>query len=127
MIELRAQKVANVALDAPRQAVEGPEEGKLLVLGWGGTYGALATAVRRMWERGESVAHAQLRYLNPLPENLGDLVKRYDKVLVAELNRGQLRSLVRSRYLVDADGMSKMTGRPFTVAEVVERIEHLLN
>ena len=127
MIELRDRKVANVAQDTPPQVVEGPEQGKLLVIGWGGTYGALATAVRIMWDRGESVAHAHLRYLNPLPQNLADLLERYDKVLVAELNRGQLRSLVRSQYLVDAHGLSKMTGRPFTVAEIVERIEQLIN
>lgn len=127
MIDLRARKVASIAKDIPPQTVEGPESGRLLVLGWGGTYGALATAARRFWRRGESVAHAHLRYLNPLPANLGELLRRYDKVLVAELNRGQLRSLVRAEYLVDAQGLNKTTGRPFTVAEIVAGIEHTLN
>jgi len=126
MVELRARKIANVARHAPPQRVEGPESGKLLVLGWGGTYGALATAVRRLWERGAPVAHAHLRYLYPLPANLGELLQRYDRVLVAELNLGQLRTRIRSEYLVDARGLNKVTGRPFTVGEVVDAIEKVL-
>jgi 2-oxoglutarate ferredoxin oxidoreductase subunit alpha len=127
MVNVRARKIARIADDLPLQAVEGPESGRLLVIGWGGTYGALATAVRRFWQRGESVAHAHLRYLNPLPANLGELVRRYDRVLVPELNRGQLRSLLRAEYLIDAQGLNKTTGRPFTVADVVAGIEHALN
>ncbi len=82
--------------------------------------------MRQLWERGAPVAHAHLRYLNPLPANLGELLGRYQKVLVAELNCGQLRALIRSRYLVDAEGLNKVSGRPFTIAEVVQRIETLL-
>ncbi|MHC4399212.1 MAG: 2-oxoacid:acceptor oxidoreductase subunit alpha [Planctomycetota bacterium] len=126
MINLRAQKVANVAHDVPSQAVEGPAGGRLLLLGWGGTYGALATAARELWQRGASVAHAHLRYLNPLPANLGELLSRYEKVMVAELNLGQLRSRIRGEFLVDAEGLNKVTGRPFAVAEVVEAVEQLL-
>ena len=127
MIDLRAKKVALVAKDIPPQAVEGPAEGRLLVVGWGGTYGALATAVRQLWERGASVAHAHLRYLNPLPANFGELLQRYDRVLVPELNRGQLRALLRSEYLIDAVGLNKTNGRPFSVAEVVAKIEEMLS
>jgi 2-oxoglutarate ferredoxin oxidoreductase subunit alpha len=126
MVDLRARKVAGVARDIPPQVVEGPETGPLLVVGWGGTYGALATAVRRLWEHGHSVAHAHLRHLNPFPANLGDVLGNYDKVLVAELNCGQLRRLIRAEYLVDAIGLNKTTGRPFAVAEVVEAIEKAL-
>jgi len=126
MTEVRARKVALVAEDVAAQQVEGPEKGRVLVLGWGGTYGALATAVRRLWQRGASVGHAHLRWLNPLPANLGEVLKRYDRVLVPELNGGQLRALVRAEYLVDAVGLNKMTGRPFSVAEVVAGIEELL-
>ena len=79
MVELRASKVAGIAEDIPPQEVEGPQGGQLLVLGWGGTYGAVATAVRRLWERGVSVAHAHLRYLNPLPANLGQILKDYER------------------------------------------------
>ena len=123
MIASAGRKVAGVAQDIPLQEVEGPDHGRLLVLGWGGTYGALTTAVRREQARGRSVALAHLRYLNPLPRNLGELLGRYEKVLVAELNGGQLRNLVRGEFLVDAVGLNKMTGRPFTVGEVVEAIE----
>ena len=126
MVDLRARKVAAVAQDVPPQKVEGPASGRVLVLGWGGTYGALATAVRHLWEAGQPVAHAHLRYLNPLPANLGDLLKRYDRILVPELNRGQLRNLIRAEYLVDAVGLNKATGRPFAVREIVEGIEKLL-
>lgn len=127
MVDLRARKVAMIADDVPPQEVEGPAGGRVLVLGWGGTYGALATAVRRLWERGASVAHAHLRYLNPLPANLGELLQRYDRVLVPELNRGQLRAILRSEYLVDAVGLNKTNGRPFNVAEVVAKIEEVLS
>lgn len=126
MVQLRARKIDGIARDIPAQTVDGPASGRLLVVGWGGTYGALATAVRRMWERGESVAHLHLRHLHPLPANLGEILSRYDQVLVAELNTGQLRALLRSRYLVDVQGLNKITGRPFAVAEVVEGIQEAL-
>jgi 2-oxoglutarate ferredoxin oxidoreductase subunit alpha len=126
MVNLRAQKVANAAQDIPPQSVEGPQSGRLLVVGWGGTYGAIATAVRQLWERGESVAHAHVRYLNPLPRNLGEVLDGYEKVIVAELNCGQLLRQLRAEYLVDACGLNKVTGRPFTVAEIVDRIERAL-
>ncbi len=126
MVQLRARKIDGIARDIPAQTVDGPPNGRLLVVGWGGTYGALATAVRRMWERGESVAHLHLRHLHPLPADLGEILSRYDRVLVAELNTGQLRALLRSRYLIDAQGLNKITGRPFAVAEVVEGVEKAL-
>jgi 2-oxoglutarate ferredoxin oxidoreductase subunit alpha len=126
MIRLRAKKVAGIANDVPPQEVEGPESGSVLVLSWGGTYGAVATAVRELWEDGASVAHAHLRYLNPWPANLGRLLERYDRVVVAELNIGQLRGLIRKEFLVDAVGLNKITGRPFTVAELVEGIQREL-
>ncbi len=126
MVKLRARKIAGIAGDIPHQAVEGPQSGSLLLLTWGGTYGAAATAVRQLWNEGASVAHAHLRYLNPFPANLGELVKRYRRVLVAELNSGQLRTLVRARFLVDAAGLNKITGRPFAVTEIVEAIHAAL-
>jgi 2-oxoglutarate ferredoxin oxidoreductase subunit alpha len=126
MINTRARKVALVADDVPEQGVDGPANGKLLVVSWGGTYGACATAVREARAAGGSVAHCHLRYLNPFPRNLGELLGRYEKVLVPELNRGQLRMLLRAEYLVDAIGLNKIKGKPFTVAEVVEKIQGLL-
>jgi 2-oxoglutarate/2-oxoacid ferredoxin oxidoreductase subunit alpha len=122
MVHIRAQKVANAAKLLPPQQVVGPQSGELLVLSWGGTYGACLTAVQKAQEAGRSVALAHLRYLNPFPSNLGEILSRYEKVLIPELNMGQLRMLVRSRYLVDAVGYNKIKGKPFTVTELVEKI-----
>jgi 2-oxoglutarate ferredoxin oxidoreductase subunit alpha len=126
MVNLRARKIAGIADDIPLQSVEGPETGRLLVLSWGGTYGACVTAVREAIERGQSVAHAHLRYLNPLPRNLGEILARYDRVLIPELNRGQLRLLIRGQYLVDAQGLNKVKGKPFSAVEVSHAIEMML-
>lgn len=126
MVNTRAQKVANIADDIPLQEVTGPSEGKLLVLSWGGTYGACITAVQRMQAAGHSVAHSHLRYLNPFPRNLGEILTRYEKVLVPELNMGQLLQLIRAKYLVDAIGFNKVQGKPFAVRELTQKIEELL-
>ena len=127
MVDRRAAKVAGIARELPPQRVEGPERGELLVVSWGGTYGAVSTAVRRVQHQKRAVAHAHLRHLNPLPANLGELLTRYDKVLVPEMNLGQLLLLLRGRYLVDAIGLNKVQGRPFTVGEVEEKINSLLD
>ena len=126
MVNTRAKKVENVAQLIPLQEVEGPETGDLLVLSWGGTYGACKTAVETCLEQGLKVAHAHLRWVHPFPRNLGDLLKRYKKVLVPELNKGQLRTLVRAKYLIDAQGLNKVQGRPFFVQEVVAAIRQQL-
>jgi 2-oxoglutarate ferredoxin oxidoreductase subunit alpha len=126
MIKLRAEKVENIARDLPLQEVVGPESGDLLVLSWGGTFGACASAVRQCLAQGLSVAHAHLRYLNPFPADLGDVLGRYSKVLIPELNLGQLRLLIRGKYLVDAEGLNKVKGKPFTVEEVVREIQECL-
>ena len=126
MVRLRAQKVAGIAADIPELEVDDPDGAGLLVLGWGGTYGPLAAAVRRVRERGGNVAQAHLNYLNPFPRNTGDVLRRYERVLVPEINLGQLRKLVRAEFLVDAVGYNRVRGRPFTSAEVAEAIEALL-
>jgi 2-oxoglutarate ferredoxin oxidoreductase subunit alpha len=126
MIHTRAQKIANIAQEIPELAVQGPAEGDLLVIGWGGTYGSIVTAVQRAQRKGLKVAQAHLRYLNPMPRNTGEVLKRYKKVLVPELNRGQLRMLLRAEFLVDAIGLNKIQGRPFLVSEIEDRIEQLL-
>jgi 2-oxoglutarate ferredoxin oxidoreductase subunit alpha len=122
MVSLRAEKVANAAKLLPEQEVFGPDEGELLIVSWGGTYGSCYTAVDRCQTMGRSVSLAHVRYLNPLPSNLGDIISRFDKVLVPELNMGQLKMLLRDQYLVDAIGFNKVKGKPFTVTELVERI-----
>ncbi|HUG69704.1 MAG TPA: 2-oxoacid:acceptor oxidoreductase subunit alpha [Pirellulaceae bacterium] len=126
MTDVRATKVANIADDVPLQEVSGPESGDLLVLSWGGTYGANTTAVKKCQKLGLSVAHAHLRYLNPFPKNLGEILDRYEKVLVPELNMGQLRMLIRDRFLKDAIGYNKVQGKPFTVAELVGKIQETI-
>ena len=126
MCETRAKKVENIAQELPPQQVMGPESGRLLVISWGGTDGACLTAVREAQKKGLSVAHTHLRYVNPLPSDLKEIMDRFDKVLVPELNLGQLLFVLRSRYLVDAIGMNKVEGRPFTVTELVEKIEETI-
>ena len=123
MVRLRAQKVAGIAADIPELEVDDPDGASLLVLSWGGTYGPVAAAVRRVRKEGKRVAHAHLRYLNPFPRNTGEVLRRYDRVLVPEMNLGQLLKLVRAEFLVDAIGYNRVRGVPFTSAEVAEAIE----
>jgi 2-oxoglutarate ferredoxin oxidoreductase subunit alpha len=122
----RAQKIANIADEIPLLEVNGPKDGDLLVIGWGGTYGSITTAVERAQKRGHKVAQAHLRYLNPMPKNTGEVLKRYKKVLVPELNGGQLRLLLRGQFLVDAVGLNKVQGKPFLVSEITDKIEQML-
>jgi len=122
MCRLRADKVERIAQFIPEAKPHGPESGELLVLGWGGTRGAVLSAVERCQAAGRSVAHLHLRHLNPFPRNLAQVLGRYDKVLIPELNLGQLALLVRARFLVDAISFCKVKGRPFTIGEVEKRI-----
>ena len=122
MVDSRAWKVANIANDVPEVEVEGDEDAELLVLGWGSTYGANRAAARRARLEGVKVATAHLRYLNPLPRNLGDVLRRFPKVLIPELNTGQLLKHLRSEYLIDATGLNKVMGEPFKVAEITAKI-----
>jgi 2-oxoglutarate ferredoxin oxidoreductase subunit alpha len=126
MSHIRAQKVANVAEAIPEQDVFGAPEGDVLVLSWGGTYGAVRQAVKKLTEDGRSVGHAHLKYLNPFPRNLADVLGRFKTVLVAELNLGQLVQLIRSRFLIDAQQYNKIQGKPFRVSELIEAVEAVL-
>lgn len=118
MVNTRAKKVANVAEVIAPLSVDGPDQGDLLVLSWGGTYGACRTACERARHQGKSVAHAHLRWLNPFPKNLGEILQRYRKVLIPELNMGQLRMLINSQFHVGAQGYNKVQGKPFNVSEL---------
>ncbi len=126
MTDVRSQKVANAAELIGDQTVQGPETGELLVLSWGGTYGACATAVQQCQNNGHSVAHAHLRWLNPFPKNLESILKSYRRVLIPELNMGQLKTLIRSQFLIEAIGFNKVQGKPFGVAELVHEIESVI-
>lgn len=127
MSRLRAEKIERITRDIEPVRLHGERTGKLLVLGWGGTYGSITAAVESLRHEGYPVASAHLRHLNPLPADLGGLLRGFDKVLVPELNSGQLCLLVRARYLVDATPFPKMKGRPFKVNELRERVLELLN
>ena len=127
MTDLRARKVAGIADDIPELEVYGPESGDLLILGWGSTYGSLRTAAERLQRAGASVAHAHLRYLNPLPRNTGEVLASYRRVLIPEINTGQLRLLIRGRFLVDAVGLNRVRGKPFPVPEVMKAARLLLD
>ena len=126
MTDTRAAKVAKIAERIPDQEVFGESNGDVLVVSWGGTYGACHTAVRRCQAEGRKISHAHLRYLNPMPANLGKLLRSFKQVLVPELNTGQLRMLLRAEYLVDCVGINKVQGKPFTVTELVDAIESQL-
>jgi 2-oxoglutarate ferredoxin oxidoreductase subunit alpha len=126
MSHVRAQKVANVAQSIPEQDVFGVPEGDVLVVSWGGTFGAVRQAVKKLNEDGRSVGHAHLKYLNPFPRNLADVLGRFKTVLVAELNLGQLVQLIRSRFLIDTQQYNKIQGKPFRVSELIEAIEAVL-
>jgi 2-oxoglutarate ferredoxin oxidoreductase subunit alpha len=125
MVITRAEKVERIADDIPELEVFGESHGRLLVVGWGSTYGAITSAVEEMQKRGKSVSSIHLRHLNPFPRNLGDILGRFDRVLVPELNMGQLAMLLRAKYLVPAVSFPKVKGKPFKISELTSRIEQL--
>ncbi len=127
MIRVRARKIAGIAREIPPLEVSGPKSGDLLLVGWGSTYGAITQATQELQAAGHAVAHVHLRHLNPLPPDLGDVLRRYRRVVVPEMNLGQLVRLLRAEYLVDAIGFNKIHGRPFKVSEIVARCTRLLN
>jgi 2-oxoglutarate ferredoxin oxidoreductase subunit alpha len=127
MTRLRAHKVAGIAGDIPELEVDDPDgDASVLVLGWGGTYGPIAAGCRRVRANGRKVAQAHLRHLNPFPRNTGEVLRRYDKVLVPEMNLGQLLKLVRAEFLVDAVGYNRVTGLPLRASEVADAIEAMV-
>jgi 2-oxoglutarate ferredoxin oxidoreductase subunit alpha len=123
MTATRAAKIAGIADDIPLQQVAlGEPRGKLAVVGWGSTFGPIQQAVKQMREHGHAVSHLHLRYLNPFPRNLGELLKGFDRVLVPEMNNGQLVTVLRATYLVPAEGLNKVTGKPFKIAEIADAL-----
>jgi 2-oxoglutarate/2-oxoacid ferredoxin oxidoreductase subunit alpha len=123
MTETRAAKIDGIANDIPEQTIEqGPAKGRLLVVGWGSTFGPISRAVSNCLEDGMDVAQVHLRHIWPLPRNLGRILKSYDRVLVPEMNTGQLKTLLRAQYLVDAEGLNKVSGKPFKISEIEHAI-----
>jgi 2-oxoglutarate ferredoxin oxidoreductase subunit alpha len=123
---LRAEKIAGIARDIAPLEVFGPPQGDLLILGWGSTFGPIRSAVERLQARGRKVSHAHLRHLNPFPANTGDVLRGFDTVLVPEVNLGQLRTIVRAEFLVDAIGFNLVRGKPFSIGEIEAKAERLL-
>jgi 2-oxoglutarate ferredoxin oxidoreductase subunit alpha len=126
MVELRQRKVDIIAKDIAPAKVFGKESGDLLVIGWGGTHGAIRSAVETAQDKGMTVSHLHLRHLNPFPKNLGELLVKFHKVMIAELNLGQLSTIIRSKFLVDAVSLNKVQGKPFTQTEVYNKITKLV-
>src|SRR5271163_1992436 len=126
MVRLRAAKVAAIVQDVPDVVPAGDDSGDLLIVAWGSTHGPITAALKTMRAKGARIGHVHLRYLNPLPRNLGDVLKRYRQVLVPGVGVGQLVMLLRARYLVDARGYNKIQGKPFKVSELERKIEEML-
>jgi 2-oxoglutarate ferredoxin oxidoreductase subunit alpha len=127
MVKIREEKVDKVADHVPLQKIDsGAEKGKILVLGWGSTYGAIKSAVMELQAHGHSVSHAHIRYLRPFPKNLGDIIKNFEKVLIPEINNGQLVKIIRDKYLVDAQAYNKIMGIPITKGELIDEIKRML-
>jgi 2-oxoglutarate ferredoxin oxidoreductase subunit alpha len=129
MVKTRQAKVDLIANYIPDQRIDsGPDKGKVLVLGWGSTYGSIKTAVLELLEKGHAVSHAHIRYLRPFPKNLGDIIKNFDTVLIPEINNGQLIKIIRDVYLVDAKPYNKIKGTPITKGELIDEImKYLIN
>src|SRR3989441_8382523 len=127
MVHLRAAKVEAVVQDVPDVVPAGDPEGDLLLVGWGSTYGSITAALRAQREKGRRIGHVHLRHLHPLPKNLGEGLKRYLKIVVPEMNLGQLRWVLRAKYLVDAQGLNKVQGKPFKQSEIEAKIEEVLS
>ncbi|MFA5832665.1 MAG: 2-oxoacid:acceptor oxidoreductase subunit alpha [Bacteroidota bacterium] len=126
MIKLRASKIERIANDIPPAKVEGDEKGDVLVVGWGGTYGTIKTAVERKRKEGKSVSHLHLHYINPLPKNVGEILSQFKYVLVPEINLGQLIKILRDKFLVPAIGLNKVQGLPFRSIEIEQKIDEIL-
>jgi len=126
MVRLRAAKVNKAAQDIPPLEILGEKKGKVLVIGWGGTYGAITAGVQNLQKAGKSVSSIHLRHLNPLPPDLGDIMAGFDHVVIPELNMGQLLKIIRAKYLVPATGLNKIKGQPFKVTEIEEGVEAIL-
>ncbi|KYP15712.1 2-oxoacid:acceptor oxidoreductase subunit alpha [Flavihumibacter sp. CACIAM 22H1] len=127
MVKIRQEKVDKVADYIPEQKLDsGPDKGKVLVLGWGSTYGAIKSAVKELQEEGHAISHAHLRYIRPFPKNLGTILHNFEQVLIPEINNGQLIKIIRDQYLVDAKGYNKIMGVPITKTELLVKLREML-
>jgi 2-oxoglutarate ferredoxin oxidoreductase subunit alpha len=126
MCEMRAEKIANIENDIPIATVDGDESGELLVITWGSTHGAMKNALDLVRAKGLKVTHCSLNYINPLPKNLGEIMDKFEKILVPEMNLGQLSIVLQAKFLRPIIGLHKIQGNTFTAAEIQEKVEELL-
>jgi 2-oxoglutarate ferredoxin oxidoreductase subunit alpha len=126
MVRLRAAKVAAIVQDVPDVVPAGDPSGDLLIVAWGSTHGPITAALKTERAKGHRIGHVHLRHLNPLPKNLGEVLGRYDRILVPEMNMGQLVMVLRAKYLVDAQGYNKIQGKPFKQSEIEQKIEEMI-
>ena len=126
MTELRAQKVLNITEDIPPTKILGKTSSDLLILSWGGTYGSCRSATERLQKDNKKVSHVHLRWVNPLPKDLGEILIRFKNILIPELNMGQLSKIIRADYLVDAQGLNLVRGRPFRATDIVNKAKELI-
>jgi 2-oxoglutarate ferredoxin oxidoreductase subunit alpha len=126
MIRLRAQKVKNIENDIPDLKVEGDKDADLLIVGWGSTYGSIREALDKVRAKGLKVAHAHFRYLNPMPKNTKDVLRKYKHIVCPEINMGQLSKLLREEFLIDVESFNKIQGLPFKSFEIESKIESIL-
>ena len=126
MTELRQNKVDIIANEIPKCKVYGKDKGDVLILGWGGTHGAIRSSVEMLINEGENVSHLHLRHLNPLPKDLGEIIVKFQKIIIPELNMGQLSTIIRSKFLIDAIGLNKVAGKPFTKTEIYKKIKQTI-
>ena len=126
MVEIRQEKVNRIQNDIDPTEVYGKNNGDLLIISWGGTYGSCRSAVETLHDEGESVSHVHLRWINPLPKDLGEIIIKFKNVLVPEINMGQLIKLIRSEYLVDAKGLNQVTGRPISASKIIETVKKII-
>jgi len=127
MVHTRSKKIENIAETIPELEIEGDPDAEVLVVGWGGTYGSITTAVERIRKQGKKIAQVHFRYLNPMPKNTAEVLARYKKILVPELNSGQLTWLLRAKYLAPAEGLCKIQGKPFLISEIEAAIAKMMD
>ena len=126
MVELRQEKVNRIQNDIAQTEVYGDENGDVLILSWGGTFGSCRSAVESLRDQGKSVSNVHLRWISPLPKDLGEIIIKFKNVLVPEINMGQLIKIIRSEYLVDAQGLNQVTGRPISASKIAEKVNEMV-
>lgn len=126
MVKLRAKKVSSIVDDIPKTEVYGKQTGEILVLGWGSTFGAIRSGVESLIEEGKSVSHVHLKWINPLPSDLGEILLKFQKVLIPEINSGQLIKIIRSEFLIDAEGFNLVRGKPYTKSQIINKVKEMI-